>query len=239
MIKKIFQKLLANIFPQSCISCNSTISEDGTFCHNCWNKLKFITKPHCSCCSFPFEVEIKNMSPLCGKCLKKKPFFDRTIAIFRFEPRIGKAIGDLKYRDQTFLAKKFAAILAKNAASEIADCDIVAAVPLHLNRLRQRKFNQALLIAKEIAPKKLICDLLWKVADKEPQVKLTQKQRQANLARAFLVNKSFRKAVKGKKILLIDDVMTTGTTLNSCAKELKRRGASEVICLVIAKTIFG
>lgn len=179
------------------------------------------------------------MQPLCASCLRKKPAFDCVIAVFRFDHRIGKAIGDLKYRDKLFLAKKFAAILSQKAAKEIANCDIVAAVPLHINRLRQRKFNQALLIAKQIAPEKLIYDLLWKVADKEPQVKLTQKQRQHNLNRAFLVNKNFRKSIKGKKIILIDDVMTTGTTINSCAKELKRRGASKVICLVIAKTIFG
>ncbi len=148
----------------------------------------------------------------------------------------------MKYRDQTFLAKKFARILFDKVKNEIVDCDLIIAAPLHLKRLKKRKFNQAGLLAKEISKfskqSKFIPDFLIRVKNTRPQIELRKKQREKNLKRAFLVNKKYRELVKGKKILLIDDVMTTGATVENCAKELKRRGAKEVLVLTIAKTVF-
>lgn len=148
----------------------------------------------------------------------------------------------MKYRDQTFLAKKFAKILFDKVKNEITDCDFIVAAPLHIKRLKKRKFNQAGLLAKEISKisKKLkfIPDFLIRVKNTRPQVELRKKQREKNLKRAFLVNKKYRELAKGKKFLLIDDVMTTGATLENSAKELKRRGAREVLVLTIAKTVF-
>lgn len=147
----------------------------------------------------------------------------------------------MKYRDQTFLAKKFARILFDKVKNEITDCDLIVATPLHLKRLKKRKFNQAGLLAKEISKisKKLfIPDFLIRVKNTRPQIELRKKQREKNLKRAFLVKRNYRELVRGKKILLIDDVMTTGATLENCAKELKRRGVKEVLVLTIAKTVF-
>ena len=149
-----------------------------------------------------------------------------------------KIIGDLKYRDWTFLAKKFAKILHQKAKDEIDNSDLICAVPLHLKRLRKRKFNQSILIGRNLSKTKFIPDLLWRVADTKPQVELKRQEREKNLKRAFLVNKKYRKSLNGKKVLLIDDVMTTGATLHNCAKALKKSGAKEVVVLTIAKTVF-
>lgn len=246
---KIYLKLLSRLhdgiwnflsifFPSHCISCEKIISKESLFCSDCWQKLQFISEPKCQICSYPFEVELTISSPLCSKCLMQKPSFDRVITIYRFNQILSKSIGDLKYRDQTFLAKKFARILLPKIKSEIANCDILCVAPLHIKRLRKRKFNQAALIAREISKEKFISDLLWRLKDTASQVFLKKNQREKNLKKVFLVNKKYREFVKGKKIILFDDVMTTGATVENCAKALKKYGAKEVIVVVIAKTIF-
>jgi len=234
-----YLKLILEVFfPSHCISCQNIIRRNSLFCHDCFIKLQFITEPKCKICSYPFEIEIPDMSSLCGKCLIKKPSFDKLVTIFSYNHIIRKAITSLKYHDQTFLSKKLAILLKEKAKNEIDNCDIIAAIPLHLNRLRKRKFNQASIIAKNLSKNKFIPDLIWRVKDTTPQVSLRKKQRKSNLKRAFLVNKKYRTFLKNKKILLIDDVITTGATIENCARELKRRDVKEVVVLTIAKTIF-
>ncbi len=126
----------------------------------------------------------------------------------------------------------------KNFKDEINNCDIICAVPLHKKRLRQRKFNQAALIAKFLDRKKFNPDLLWRLVNTVSQVKLKREERERNLKKAFLVNKKYRNSIKDKTILLIDDVATTGATINNCAKALKKAGAKKVVVLTIAKTVF-
>jgi ComF family protein len=238
-MKIFFKKFLQLIFPNHCFSCVTIISGDGLFCKNCWQKLQFISEPKCEICSYPFEVEIKTMKPICGSCLKKKPSFDKLITIFRYNQIIQKAVTDFKYRDQTFLAEKFAKLLSAKIKKELVEFDLLVAVPLHVNRLKQRKFNQVVLIGRILVNEKnkFFPDLLWRIVDKKPQIKLNKEERENSLKRAFLVNKSYRSLVKNKTILLLDDVCTTGATLDNCAKELKRRGAKKVIALTIAKTV--
>ncbi len=178
------------------------------------------------------------MSPFCAACLTKRPAYDKVVTIFRYNEVIGRSIADLKYRDQTFIAKKFAKLLAEKAKNEIAECDIICPVPLHLKRLRQRKFNQAVLIGKYLSKEKFIFDLLWRVADTLPQASLRKKEREKNLKRGFLVNKKYRNFLAGKKVILLDDVMTTGATVENCAKVLRKFGAEKITVLTIAKTVF-
>lgn len=241
-MKNFFVKIIEIFFPSHCLYCERIISKESLFCGDCWLKLQFITDPKCKICSYPFEIEISHMSPLCSKCLIKKPSYDKSIVIFRYNHFIKKIIGDLKYRDQNFLAKKFAKILSEKIRSEITTYDLIAAVPLHQKRLQKRRFNQAVLLCREllkIFPTKIFYpDFLIRVKNTKSQVELKKKEREKNLKRAFLVNKKYRDEVKGKKILLVDDVITTGATLENCAKELRRRGAKEVVVLAVAKTVF-
>ncbi len=227
--------------PNHCLSCESIINKNQDFCDDCSTELRPIKDPKCKICSYPFEIEIKGMQPLCSKCLRKKPSYEKSIALFHFDHVIKKVIGDFKYRDQIFLAKKLAKIFLQKAEKEISDADLIIAVPLHLKKLRKRKFNQAVLIGKFLTKttlgKKFYPDFLLKIKETKSQTELSQKAREKNLKRAFLVNKKYRELLRGKKILLIDDVTTTGATLENCAKELKRRGAKEVTVMTIAKTV--
>jgi ComF family protein len=233
-------KILEIIFPSHCLACEKIVSTSALFCENCWPKLQFISEPKCAICSYPFEFQGLNL--LCAKCLSKKPSFDKAISVFRYNHILRKIIGDLKYRDQTFLAKKFAPILFAKAKKEIDDCDIVIAVPLHFKKLRKRKFNQAVLLAKnllKLAPQLVFFpDLLLKSKHTRPQIELKKQERENNLKNIFVVNKKYTGIVRGKKILLLDDVTTTGATLENCAKILKKCGAKKVVVLTVAKTAF-
>lgn len=237
---KIIKKILEIIFPNHCLSCEKIINPDGIFCEECWPKLQFISEPKCQICSYPFEFQGLNL--LCGKCLTKKPSFDKLITIFRYNHIIRRIVTSFKFRDQTFLAKKFARLLFNKSREEISDCDFVISVPLHVKKLRQRKFNHTVLLAKnllKLAPKKVFySDFLVKTKSTKAQIELKKQDREKNLKNAFEVNKKYLELLRGKKILLIDDVTTTGTTLENCAKILKKHGAKKVVALTIAKTAF-
>lgn len=242
MFKKILNQFLEIFFPSHCLSCPKIISKDSLFCAKCWVKLNFITDSKCKICSYPFEVEIKNAAPFCASCLVKRPSFEKVITIFRYNYVIKKIISNLKYKDQGYLAKKFGKILADRIKKENIEFDLIVAVPLHLERLKKRKFNQAVFLAKALKKyfpdSKFYPDLLFRVKNTPSQTKLTKKQRIKNMKRAFMVNKKYRDYVKDKNILLIDDIMTSGATLENCTKELKRRKAKSITVATIAKTVF-
>lgn len=238
---KFLNRIIAIIFPDQCLACSKIVSFEGLFCSPCWQKLQFITDPKCVICCHPFEYASNSSQLICSKCIMKKPAFDKVISLFRYNNIIGKIIGDFKYRDATFLAKKLVKILYSRLQKDLEDIDLIIAVPLHKKRLQKRKFNQAIFLAKEISKyskKELSYDFLLRVKHTKTQVELRQKQREINLKNAFEINKKYLDLVKGKNILLIDDVMTTGTTLESCAKILKKAGAKNVTCLTIAKRVF-
>lgn len=236
---KIIQNILQLLFPNKCISCQDIVSHDANFCAKCWPNLQFINFPKCKICSYPFELNLGDeISKICANCLKKTPFFDETISIYRYNDIIGNAIANYKYRDQTHLAKIFAKILIKKTQNFIDDCDIICAIPLHKNKLKIRKFNQSILIAKHINSQKTVFDLIIRVKEQQSQVKLSQKKRIKNLKRAFIVNPKYKNKINGKTILLIDDVITTSTTINSVSRVLKKNGVKKIKVLTIAKTIF-
>jgi ComF family protein len=141
------------------------------------------------------------------------------------------------------LAKKFAKILFNKSYNEMESVDFIAAAPLHYKKLRSRKFNQAILLVKELlkhcktTQPIFLPDILVRKKHTIAQIGLRKQAREQNLQNAFEVKKKYQNLIKDKKILLIDDVITTGATLNNCAKAFKKYGAKEVIVLTIAKTV--
>ncbi len=239
----IIKKLINLIFPSHCLYCSKIINEDGLFCQECWPKLQFITKPQCPICAFPYEVDIPNMNPLCAKCIAKKPSFDRTITVYSYNYIIKKIISDLKYRDNSFLIKKISQILLPHLQQQIKKDDILIAVPLHKNKLKQRKFNQTTQICQELIkklPEKPLFyhDLLFRSKDTKPQVSLKKEERSKNLKKAFIINKKYYPLIKDRRVFIFDDVITTGATVESCAKAIKRKEAKEIIIISLAKTSF-
>lgn len=156
---------------------------------------------------------------------------------------IKKAVLAMKYGDQTFIAKKLSTLLFSKIKDQLGEFDLLVAVPLHKKRLQKRKFNQAVLLAKnlnKLAPQLIFSpDLLVRIKHTKSQSELRKKEREKNLKSAFVVNEKYRDLLKKKRVLLIDDVTTTSATLHNCAKTLKKAGVIKVTALTIAKTTLG
>ena len=231
-ILKTFIKI---IYPNRCISCKKIIEDEG-FCVDCWKKLVFINSKRCKCCGKPLDTE----SFICGVCLDKKYYFDQNISVFVYNRTIAKAIFEFKFKDKTFLSKKFADLMKNNINNFSYKIDYVVSVPMHLNRLRKRGYNQSFLLANDLANLTnidFIKDLLIKTKNTSRQVGLNVKERKTNLKGSFSIKDKYKDIIKNKNILIIDDVFTTGSTINECAKILKLEGkVNKVMSLTIAKT---
>ncbi len=241
-MKKIGQEILSAImellFPASCQACGQPAApfSEIMLCRSCLAEVRLIGGPLCPCCGRPFH---KNSAEdhLCGLCLKGHYHFDTARALVHYRPPITTLISRFKYHGQTSSLKSFRAIQQQlPVLTELNQPDLIIPVPLHFKRLQKRGFNQALLLARAFYPDQhRLID--FKVLERHrytaPQTGLSGKIRRENLKKAFQVRD--RGIVAGKRVLLIDDVFTTGTTVNECARVLKRAGAREVQVLTLAR----
>ncbi len=232
MIRSLLDKLhvFQWIFPYTCLLCSQKSDRTLDLCSACENDLPGITSV-CQQCGTP----ISETTMRCGKCLKTPPAFDRLIAPFSYEPPIQRLIIDLKFHHQLVNAKILGSLLAKRL-SDIEKPDIIIPVPLHKKRLRERGFNQALEIAKPIAKHlNLPLDRLscMRIRHTEPQSLTPAKLKHKNVKRAFEISQNF----SGKHIAIIDDVVTSGHTVNELARTLKKAGAKKIDVWCCAKTI--
>lgn len=228
------------IYPHRCPSCKDIVDSDLVFCLNCWKKLQFITKPTCSICGTPLQFKISDDNDIvCTNCLLKKPYYDKAVSCFIYNKTISKAIFEFKFYKKMFLSKFFAKFIYRVAAQYLDQVDYIVPVPMSLKRLRWRGFNQALLLAKNLGTlsnKEIIRDLIIKTKHTKAQAKLKNKDRIKNLKSVFVINEKYLEKIKDKNIAIIDDVITTGTTINECSKVLKRYDVSKIFVFSIAKT---
>lgn len=225
-------------FPPACLACNIRLPGNNSLllCPHCRQEIRTISPPLCCMCGTPFP-KAAGGNHFCSACLTTPKHFDRALAVLLYNDTVAKLVHAFKYGRATSSFATFRA-LKKSVPhlGEITPPDIIAPVPLHVNRLRHRGFNQALLLAAELLPElkeKIIPDLLSRTRDTTPQTSLNGKARRSNLRGAFRLDN--KKLVQGKNILLVDDVYTTGTTLNECARVLKRGGAKVVNALTLAR----
>jgi len=222
-------------FPSRCLSCAKQLDEAAIlFCGDCGGKLNFIKEPLCPCCGRTF---IAGENHFCSVCLDKPWSFTKARAVFIYNDVIAKTIYALKYGDRKECLATFG-ILKKEAdpCLDLFEPDIIMPVPLHAKRLRQRGFNQSLLLARVFYPEqkeKIDSDTFIRSLDTSPQTTLRGDERRKNMANAFRVIDPEK--VEGKKIMLIDDVFTTGTTVNECSRTLEKAGAREVQVLTLAR----
>ena len=234
--------VLRAVLPVDCLSCAQPLRMDPTpyFCDACWDRITPITGPRCSRCDEPFASKTSDSwtpAHRCQRCLERSPAYDRVWTLYSYIPPLQDAICSFKYRNVFSLAKPLAALMIRALPQEI-DADLIVPVPLHPSRLRTREFNQSLLIADRLGHhlnRPVSTMNLLRMVATEPQTTLTRSQRLRNLRRAFAVRNPERFA--GRRLLLIDDVFTTGTTLNECAKVLLAAGASSVRALTLARTV--
>lgn len=171
---------------------------------------------------------------MCGRCLAQPPHYDRTLAVFNYGFPLDKLLQAFKYAHRLSLAPFFGRLLAEEAAG--CSADLIAPLPLHRTRLRERGFNQALELARPVAHalgKPIDTDCCTRIRHTAAQAGLPWRERAKNIRGAF----HCAKELQGKRILLVDDVMTTGASLNECARTLKLHGAEEVTLLVVARAL--
>jgi ComF family protein len=234
------------IYPPRCSICEKFLwknrarkdQQELLFCNPCFDGFSEITSPLCPTCGRPFASEVDE-DHLCENCLRKRPYYDAMRAPYLFEGGIMEAIHQFKYAGKSHLAKSLGPLLSSFAKKWLGKLDgyLIMPVPLHPRRLRERAFNQSLLLARYVAAlPALELDFLSlkRIRYTQPQTGLKTDERRKNVLWAFEI--ADRKVVKGRTVLLVDDVATTGNTLNECARTLKRAGAREVFCLTLART---
>lgn len=178
---------------------------------------------------------------MCGACAAELNHFDESYVLFKYNDSSKSIIHKLKYNDKPHIAKYLSKLIANNLDANIKDrYDFIIPVPLHPKRLRKRFFNQSALIAQHLGEATGICfraNLLEKKRYDVPQMTLSKEMRLKNVKGSFKVNDDFKDKIKGKNIVLVDDVYTTGATLNECCKVLKKAGCENVMVITAAKVI--
>ena len=209
------------LLPPRCLGCGCAVDRAGALCPSCWRGISFAAPPHCARCGYPFAFDL-GPSALCGACSRETPPFDRARFVMRYDERSRDLVIAFKHRDRTDAAPVFAGLM-RRAGADLS-----------------RRFNQAALLAIALGARAalpVVPDLLVRRRHTPSQGRLDPAARRRNVTGAFDVPPKRRARVEAKRVLLVDDVLTTGATVEACAKALRRRGAAAVDVLVLARVI--
>lgn len=227
---KFLQKILKNAIFYDRWTCNVCGSEIffGFFCDECLKKIEYIGENKCNHCGRKTVYK----TGYCESCIDKNISFNTARSVFNYKSPISEVIQNFKYSNKRYLSRYFAEELFKIFKAENLFGDVITYVPMHESRLKERGFNQAYLIAKEFSTlcKTEVKELVKKVKETERQAKLSYTERLKNLKSSFKVTGD----VSGKNVILIDDVLTTGATVDTISNLLKKKGAKNVTVLTVA-----
>jgi len=224
------------LLPPLCLNCDGSVTENQTLCAACWKSIHFIASPSCACCGAPFDLPVEE-GTLCGACLANPPLFDGARSAFLYDDASRGLVLRFKHADQLHPVPALALMMVRAGEAFWGEADMIVPVPLHRWRLLKRRYNQAALLAQEIGKKTRVpvaVDCLERVRATPTQGHKNRRERQANLVGAFALKRG--QNVEGKNIVLIDDVMTSGATVEACAKVLKKAGAARVSVVTLART---
>ncbi len=236
------RRALDFVLPSNCCYCSSStgISTIPLFCQACWSDFALLLGPVCPGCGRPFdspEALIYSPEHRCRACRESPPCYDYALSVGQFEGPLREAIHQFKYRPCRSLGKPLGDWMLHNVRM-LTNIDMVMPVPLHAGRLRQRGFNQALMLAHRLSLHwriPLSFDNLMRVRPTTPQVELSGDERIKNVQGAFALRRPHE--VKSKSIVLIDDVFTTGATMNECSSVAKEAGAMQVTAFTLARAV--
>ena len=228
--RNLISKFVNFLYPSACPICGT---EPDTFrlapfCSACWSGIEKYSGPSCRICATPFTSE---EARFCAECLKKPPHFAKAMSFGLFDGTLATAIHYFKFQRLKRLHRPLGERLLD---FDMSGTDAIIPVPLSIRGLRERGFNQSLLLAKTLSDgtkTPLIMDGLLKITETAPQLGLSRNERRVNLKGAFRADRKF----PGMRLLLVDDVMTTCSTVNECSKELLRAGAAEISVLTLAR----
>ncbi|RYE06359.1 MAG: ComF family protein [Rickettsiaceae bacterium] len=224
------------IFPSTCLSCATPVLDNNKFCSICWYQLDFIAKPYCEICGRKFEISsLEGFT--CSRCMQDPPTYDKARFLLKFDVHSKKIIHKFKYQDKLEIADTFANMIYDRYTVDFLNIDLVVPVPMNRFKRLFRMYNQTEILAKKIAKisnKQLYLDLLIKNKWTKSQTFLSKEARKNNIIGTIKINNKYN--VKNRNILLIDDVLTTGTTVKYCSSIIRRAGAATIFVLAIAAT---
>ncbi len=227
------------VLPPRCVISGDIVERQGMISPASWAALDFIGDPCCAVCGFPFDFEVDKLAQ-CGACLEKRPSYESARAALKYNDASRGMILGFKHSDQTHLVRAFMPWLKSAGGEMLGEADILMPVPLHRFRLFKRRYNQSAIIAKALSADleiKVMVDGLIRTRATPPQGHLKAKERFKNVKSAFRVNSKRAQDIKGKTIVLVDDVYTTGATVRECAKALLAAGAKKVHVLCLARVV--
>lgn len=241
MLKDVIKGVVDLIYPKICIVCRNKLSEksniDNLVCMECWWKIKKNLPPFCYSCGRHLE-KTHFTKHICPACIKNKLHFDRAFSPCVFEGITKELIHEFKYKNKDYLGRPLSRLMIefiKEYDLPLNYLDFIIPVPLHNSRLREREFNQAEILSRHIAAtfnKRVLTDNLIRNRSTRNQIELDEKNRLLNIKGCFSIKES--QEIKGKNVLLVDDVLTTSATSSEAAFALKNAGANIVFVLTLA-----
>lgn len=228
------------VYPPSCLACHAAVGACGTLCPDCWVRIVWIERPYCERLGTPFAHDL-GRGLLSPEAMASPPVWSRARAVAAFgDGPARQLVHRLKYGDRMELARHLGVWMARAGAELLESADILIPVPLHRRRLAIRRFNQAAELAKAVSN---VCGVPWaagvleRIRPTPPQVGLSRSQRATNMQGAFHVPVGRRIMIEGRRVLLVDDVLTSGATTNAAARVLRRAGAADVDLLTFARVV--
>lgn len=237
-------RLLDALLPPRCLACEAEVAGQGTLCAACFTALSPVTAPFCERCGVPFahagQAPARDAAgaPVCAGCATGSPVFRTARAALRYGEGAKRLILPFKHGDRTDLASPLARQMARAGAGLLARTDVIVPVPAHWRRLVGRRYDQAALLARalgSIAGRPVMPDMLRRRRATPPLGDRRAMERALTVAGAFVVSRRGAARLAGRQVLLVDDVMTSGATVNACAAALLAGGAAAVDVLAVAR----
>lgn len=240
LVRRAAGVVLDAVLPPQCLSCRAPVDTHGQVCGACWSEIDFIADPRCAACGRPFEYDLGPRA-LCGPCIAEEPTYGRARSVMCYGDRSRGLVIGFKHGDRTERAKTFGGWMARVGEEILSGADTLVPVPLHRMRLLSRRFNQAAMLALvtgrragvPVQPR-----LLVRTRATPSQGGLNAAERRANVRGAFAVRSGQEGQVGGRRLVLVDDVMTTGATVSACARVLLKAGAAAVDVLTLVQVVF-
>ncbi|WP_322111127.1 ComF family protein [Varunaivibrio sulfuroxidans] len=242
------RNILDRVLPPRCLGCGEVIAGDAALCASCWGKITFLGAPCCDACGQPFTYAVGD-GALCASCLGRRPVYARARAVFSYDHASRGLVLALKHGDRSEGVAAYAHWLARAGRELLEDADLIVPVPLHWTRLLFRRYNQSALLARALAavwcaahphqdpPVTYLPEVLVRTRRTPPQGKFDRTRRANNVRGAFVAPPARLRRIAAKRIVLIDDVLTTGATASACARVLLAAGAARVDVLTLARVL--
>lgn len=227
------------LLPPVCIGCRLRTGSHGLVCGACFAKIEFIAPPICERLGVPLPFET-GAPALSAAAIASPPVYDRARAVARYSETMRDLVQSFKYRDRQEGLALFGRWLARAGAELLDEADLIVPVPLYRSRLWWRRFNQSALLAQRLSRLTGVpadCFVLKRVRRTASQVGLSTEQRKKNVRGAFKVDPARKSVLAGKRVVLVDDVITTGATVEACARVLRRAKAARIDVLALARVV--